>query len=82
MNKLENALACLGLNQSFFDELKSEIETEKLVTENGLLTATKEDVEDELEQLPAEVDSDPVDEEDENQVEMDLISPNMRELYK
>jgi hypothetical protein len=82
MNKLENALACLGLNQSFFDELKSEIETEKLVTEYGLLTATKEDVEDELEQLPAEVDSDPVDEEDENQVEMDLISPNMRELYK
>jgi hypothetical protein len=82
MNKLENALACLGLNQSFFDELKSEIETEKLVTENGLLTATKEDVEDELEQLNSPLDEDDVDEDDENEVDMNAISPLMRKLYE
>lgn len=82
MNKLENALAELGLDQSFFDELKSEVETEKLVTENGLLATTQEDVEDEFEQLETEVDTDPIDEDDENQIDMDAISPSMRELYQ
>ncbi len=82
MNKLQNALAELGLDQSFFDELKSEVETEKLVAENGLLATTQEDVEDEFEQLETEVDTDPIDEDDENQIDMDEISPSMRELYK
>jgi len=82
MNKLENALACLGLDQSFFDELKSEVETEKSVAENGLLATTQEDVEDEFERLETEVDTDPIDEDDENQIDMDAISPNMRELYQ
>ncbi len=82
MNKLENALAELGLDQSFFDELKSEVETEKLVTENGLLATTQEDVEDEFEQLETEVDTDPIDEDDENQIDMDAISPSMRDLYQ
>ena len=82
MIKLKNALAELGLDQSFFDELKSEVETEKLVTENGLLATTQEDVEDEFEQLETEVDTDPIDEDDENQIDMDAISPDMRELYK
>ena len=82
MNKLENALAELGLDQSFFDELKSEVETEKLVTENGLLATTQEDVEDEFEQLETEVDTDPIDEDDENQIDMDAISPSMRKLYE
>jgi hypothetical protein len=82
MNKLQNALACLGLDQSFFDELKSEVETEKSVAENGLLATTQEDVEDEFERLETEVDTDPIDEDDENQIDMDAISPNMRELYQ
>lgn len=82
MNKLQNALAELGLDQSFFDELKSEVETEKLVTENGLLATTQEDVEDEFEQLETEVDTDPIDEDDENQIDMEEISPSMRDLYQ
>ncbi len=82
MNKLENALAELGLDQSFFDELKSEVETEKLVTENGLLAPAKEDVEDELEQLDTSPDEDEVDEDDENQVDMKTLSPLMRKLYE
>tara|TARA_R110000751_G_scaffold119705_1_gene220276 strand:+ start:88 stop:336 length:249 start_codon:yes stop_codon:yes gene_type:complete len=82
MNKLEKALAGLGLKQSFFDELKADIEAERIITENGLLPITKEDVKDELEQLDTEVDTDPIDEDDENQIDMDAISPRMRELYK
>ncbi len=82
MNKLENALAELGLKQSFFDELKAEIETEKLVTENGLLSTTKEDVSDELEHLDTSVNEDEIDENDENQIDMHIVSPSMRELYK
>ena len=64
MNKLEKALAGLGLKQSFFDELKADIEAERIITENGLLPITKEDVKDELEQLDTEVDTDPIDEDD------------------
>ena len=61
MKKLETALNELGLTQSFFDELKAELETEKLVAENGLLSATKDDVEDEYNHLEASTD-DEVDE--------------------
>jgi len=82
MNKLEKALADLGLDQSFFDELKAEVVAEKIITENGLLPVTKEDVKDELEQLDTEVDTDPIDEDDENQIDMDAISPHMRKLYE
>ena len=82
MIKLEKALADLGLDQSFFDELKADIESERIITENGLLPVTKEDVKDELEQLDTEVDTDPIDEDDENQIDMDAISPHMRKLYE
>jgi hypothetical protein len=82
MNKLEKALAELGIDRSFFDELKADLEAERIVTENGLLPTTKEDVKDELKQLDTEVDADPIDEDDENQIDMDAISPRMRELYK
>mgnify|MGYP003389357520 CR=1 FL=1 len=82
MNKLENALAELGIDRSFFDELKADLEAERIVTENGLLPTTKEDVRDELEQLDTEVDTDPIDEDDENQIDMDAISPSMRKLYE
>ena len=82
MIKLEKALADLGLDQSFFDELKADIESERIIAENGLLPVTKEDVKDELEQLDTEVDTDPIDEDDENQIDMDAISPHMRKLYE
>lgn len=82
MNKLDNALCALGLDIDFFNELKADVETEKLVTDNGLLPTTKQDVQDEFEQLDTEVDTDPIDEDDENQIDMDAISPHMRKLYE
>jgi len=82
MNKLDNALNALGLNMDFFNELKADVETEKLVTENGLLKTTDADVKDELEQLDTSVDDDPIDEDDESQVDMDVLSPHMREVYQ
>jgi hypothetical protein len=80
MNKLETALGELGLTQSFFDELKAELAAEKLIGENGLLSTTGEDVDDELEQLDAEEEQ--VDENDESEVDMKEISPMMRGVYK
>ena len=82
MNKLENALGALGLDMDFFNEMKSEIQTEKLVTEHGLLKATDEDIKDEFEQLDTSVEEDSIDEDDENQIDMDSISPSMREVYQ
>mgnify|MGYP001565807645 FL=1 len=82
MIKLEKALAELGIDRSFFDELKADLESDRIIVENGLLTTTKEDVKDELEQLDTEVDTDPIDEDDENQIDMDAISPSMRKLYE
>ena len=82
MNKLKNALGALGLDMDFFNEMKSEIQTEKLVTEHGLLKTTDEDVRDELGQLDTSVEDDPIDEDDENQVDMDVLSPHMREVYQ
>ena len=82
MNKLENALAELGLKQSFFNELKADAEAERIVTENGLLPTTKEDVEDEFEHLEGEEITDSIDEDDESQIDMHIVSPLMRELYK
>tara|TARA_Y100000310_G_C20091641_1_gene538550 strand:+ start:135 stop:383 length:249 start_codon:yes stop_codon:yes gene_type:complete len=82
MNKLENALNALGLDMDFFNEMKSEIETEKLVTEHGLLKATDEDIRDEVKQLDTSVEDDPIDEDDESQIDMEVVSPSMREVYQ
>jgi len=82
MNKLENALACLGIDPSTFEEWKADVGTDKLVTENGLLKTTDEDVRDELEQLDTSVEDDPIDEDDESQVDMEVLSPHMREVYQ
>ena len=80
IKKLDTALQNLGLSADWFNELKSELEAEKLVTENGLLSTTDEDVTDELEQLDAEVEG--VDEDDESNVDMNNISPVMQAVYK
>ena len=58
---------------------KAEEQAEKIVVENGLLPSTGEDVDDEYEQLEADVEK--VDENDESLVDMNDISPTMRNLY-
>ena len=82
MKKLSEALQELGLDQSFFDELKADIEAERIITENGLIATSKEDVEDEYNQLHTKKDEDEVDETDENEIDMSILSPTMRALYK
>ena len=42
IKKLSEALEGLGLTEDWFEELKAEQETEKIVSENGLLSTTKE----------------------------------------
>ena len=82
MKKLSEALQELGLDQSFFDELKAELEAERIITENGLIATSKEDVEDEYNQLHTKKDEDEVDETDENEIDMSILSPTMRAVYK
>ena len=82
IKKLSEALQELGLDQSFFDELKADLEAERIVTENGLIATSKEDVEDEYNQLHTKKDEDEVDETDENEIDMSILSPTMRALYK
>tara|TARA_Y100000287_G_scaffold181503_1_gene177695 strand:- start:406 stop:654 length:249 start_codon:yes stop_codon:yes gene_type:complete len=82
MKKLSEALQELGLDQSFFDELKADLEAERIVTENGLIATSKEDVEDEYNQLHTKKDEDEVDETDENEIDMSILSPTMRAVYK
>jgi hypothetical protein len=82
MKKLSEALQELGLDQSFFDELKADLEAERIVTENGLIATSKEDVEDEYNQLHTKKDEDEIDDTDENDIDMSILSPTMRALYK
>ena len=82
MKKLSQALEELGLDQSFFDELKAELEAERIVTENGLIATSKEDVEDEYNQLHTKNNEDEVDDTDENEIDMSVLAPTMRALYK
>ena len=79
IKKLSKALEELGLSEDWFNQLKGEQEAEKIVVENGLLPSTGEDVDDEYEQLEADVEK--VDENDESLVDMKDISPTMRNLY-
>tara|TARA_R110000824_G_scaffold669_7_gene4199 strand:- start:2000 stop:2287 length:288 start_codon:yes stop_codon:yes gene_type:complete len=63
-------------NQDLIDQLKAERATEELVVQHGLLDAQKEDVEDESQflDLGEKVDFD----QDENEVDMEAVSPQMR----
>ena len=79
IKKLSKALEELGLSEDWFNQLKGEQEAEKIVVKNGLLPSTGEDVDDEYEQLEADVEK--VDENDESLVDMKDISPTMRNLY-
>ncbi len=82
MKKLSEALQELGLDQSFFDELKAELEAERIITENGLIATSKEDVEDEYNQLHTTKDEDEVDETDESEIDMSILSQTLRADYK
>ena len=79
IKKLSKALEELGLSEDWFNQLKAEEQAEKIVVENGLLPSTGEDVDDEYEKLEANVEK--VDENDESLVDMNDISPTMRNLY-
>ena len=79
IKKLSKALEELGLSEDWFNQLKAEEQAEKIVVENGLLPSTGEDVDDEYEQLEADVEK--VDENDESLIDMNDISPTMRNLY-
>ena len=79
VKKLSKALEELGLSEDWFNQLKAEEQAEKIVVENGLLPSTGEDVDDEYEKLEANVEK--VDENDESLVDMNDISPTMRNLY-
>lgn len=79
IKKLSEALEGLGLTEDWFEELKAEQETEKIVSENGLLSATKEDVEDEFNRLDAEFEVQ--DDNDESVIEMGEVSNLMRQVF-
>lgn len=80
IKKLSEALEGLGLTEDWFEELKAEQETEKIVSENGLLSTTKEDVEDEFNRLDAEFEAQ--DDNDESVIEMGEVSNLMRQVFK
>ncbi len=76
---VSNGLRVNAEGKALVEELKAEQATEELVVEHGLLDATNHDVEDEFDQLDSveeKVDFDS----DENEVDMTLLSPNMREV--
>ena len=79
IKKLSEALEGLGLTEDWFEELKAEQETEKIVSENGLLSTTKEDVEDEFNRLDAEFEA--RDDNDESVIEMGEVSNLMRQVF-
>ena len=62
--------------QALFAELKAEKEMEELIDCSQLAT-TEEDILDEAELLNIDVDADPVDENDEEQIDMEVVSPSM-----
>jgi hypothetical protein len=73
----------LGLDkkyQTLQDEIEEEMKSEDFFTEHGLVDAKEHDVKDEMGFLEEEkeVDYDA----DENEVNMDEISPHMREVYE
>ena len=62
--------------QALFAELKAEKEMEELIDCSQLAT-TEDDILDEAELLNTDVDTDPVDEDDEEQIDMEVVSPSM-----
>jgi hypothetical protein len=76
---VSNGLRVNAEGKALVEELKAEQATEDLVVEHGLLDATNYDVEDEVEKLDS-IEEDVDFDSDENEVDMNLLSPNMREV--
>ena len=66
--------------QALFAELKAEKEMEELIDCSQLAT-TEDDILDEAELLNTDVDTDPVDEDDEEQIDMEVVSPSMLSVF-
>ena len=70
----------VAVDQDMIDEYKEELATEDFVVEHGLLNVKDEDIEDEKQffELEKKVDFD----EDENETDMDSLSPSFRETFE
>ena len=67
--------------QSLFAELKAEQDVQEGI--DGTQTqASKEDILDEVVLLKTDVDVDPIDEDDEEQVDMTFVSPSLLAMFK
>ena len=67
--------------QSLFAELKAEQDIQEAI--DGTQTkASKEDILDEVVLLKTDVDVDPIDEDDEEQIDMTAVSPAMLAMFK
>jgi len=80
MIKLKDALKNLGLTQEFYNDLEADVQSDNILAQTGLIQSTKEDVTDEVNQLDAEIES--ADENDESEVDMNILSPTMKAVYK
>ena len=67
--------------QNIFAQLKAEQDAEKAI-DGTQLAATEDDILDETELLGTDVDADPIDEDDEEQVDMGAVSPAMLAVFK
>ena len=69
--------------QSLFAELQAEQAIEQVLDAvDGTQTkATSEDIMDEFVRIETEVDADPIDEDDEEQIDMDCVSVEMLEMF-
>ena len=70
---------------SFIDELKAEKLAEEIVVEHGLLEATRQEVEDQVQEFASAEDKANEDDDydnDENLHDMTAISPSMREIFE
>jgi hypothetical protein len=69
--------------QSLFAELHAEQAVEQVLDAvDGTQTkATSEDIMDEFVRIETEVDADPIDEDDEEQIDMDCVSVEMLEMF-
>lgn len=70
---------------NLIDELKAEKIAEEIVVEHGLLEATQQEVEDQVQEFASAEDKAEEDDDydnDENLYDMTTISPSMREIFE
>ena len=70
---------------NLIDELKAEKIAEEIVVEHGLLEATQQEVEDQVQEFASAEDKAEEDDDydnDENLYDMTAISPSMREIFE